>query len=185
MLFYSEIKPLYLQNIGYLAEQIDLYLSYENIGCCWYGVGKPDHSTMDGDLAYVIMLVFAKQPEQLFRKDVSKASRLPLTDIYSGSRFRHIVQHCRYAPSACNTQPWRVEDLKNGLAVYRVFRKRGIMKKNLVAYYHQIDLGIFLLFLDLSLEHEQLYYERVLYEDEYREESGSLTARYAIGMDAS
>jgi len=36
LLFYSERKNGYLQNIGYLGEQLDLFLTNENIGACWY-----------------------------------------------------------------------------------------------------------------------------------------------------
>lgn len=35
LLFYSESKEGYLQNIGYLGEQIDLYLTSKNIGALW------------------------------------------------------------------------------------------------------------------------------------------------------
>ena len=42
ILFYSEKKDNYLQNIGYLGEQLDLYLVSKNIGTLWFGIGKPD-----------------------------------------------------------------------------------------------------------------------------------------------
>ena len=180
ILFYSEKKQFYLQNIGFLVEQVDLQLAKNSIGCCWYGVGTPDRYTMEGNLEYVIMLAIAKQPEHRFRKDVSKATRLALKEIYLGIRFESIVQVSRYAPSACNSQPWKIEDQEHGFAVYRVFRKQGIMPKNMVAYYNQIDLGIFLLFIELCLDHERYQYQRILYEDEYREGCGALTARYLI-----
>ena len=41
ILFYSEKKDNYLQNIGYLGEQLDLYLVSKNIGTLWFGIGKP------------------------------------------------------------------------------------------------------------------------------------------------
>ena len=42
ILFYSEKKDNYLQNIGYLGEQLDLYLVSKNIGTLWFGIGRPD-----------------------------------------------------------------------------------------------------------------------------------------------
>ena len=36
--FYSEKKDNYLQNIGYLGEQLDLYLVSKNIGTLWFGI---------------------------------------------------------------------------------------------------------------------------------------------------
>ena len=41
ILFYSETKDEYLRNIGYMGEQIDLYLASQNIGALWFGIGKP------------------------------------------------------------------------------------------------------------------------------------------------
>ena len=35
VLMYSEIKDNYLQNIGYMGEQLDLYLVSKNIGTLW------------------------------------------------------------------------------------------------------------------------------------------------------
>ena len=59
ILFYSEKKDNYLQNIGYLGEQLDLYLVSKNIGTLWFGIGKPDEQKLDG-LDFVIMIAIAK-----------------------------------------------------------------------------------------------------------------------------
>ena len=59
ILFYSEKKDNYLQNIGYLGEQLDLYLVSKNIGTLWFGIGKPDEIQLDG-LDFVIMMLIAK-----------------------------------------------------------------------------------------------------------------------------
>ena len=47
ILFYSEKKDNYLQNIGYIGEQLDLYLVSKNIGTLWFGIGKPDEQQLD------------------------------------------------------------------------------------------------------------------------------------------
>ncbi len=47
ILFYSEKKENYLQNIGYLGEQLDLYLVSKNIGTLWFGIGKVDEKQYD------------------------------------------------------------------------------------------------------------------------------------------
>ena len=59
ILFYSEKKDNYLQNIGYLGEQLDLYLVSKNIGTLWFGIGKPEEQQLDG-LDFVIMIAIAK-----------------------------------------------------------------------------------------------------------------------------
>ena len=40
ILLYSEEKENYLMNIGYLGEQLDLYLASLNIGSLWFGLNK-------------------------------------------------------------------------------------------------------------------------------------------------
>lgn len=38
ILLYSEKKDSYLQNIGFLGEQLDLYLASKNIGALWFSL---------------------------------------------------------------------------------------------------------------------------------------------------
>ena len=48
---------------------------------------------------------------------------------------------------------------------YRKPGKRGIMPANAVSYFNRIDIGIFLCFLDVCLEHQGLEYQRELFVD--------------------
>ena len=51
VLLYSEKKDGYLQNIGYLGEQLDLYLVSRNIGTLWFGIGKTQEKPFeDGEI---------------------------------------------------------------------------------------------------------------------------------------
>ena len=155
ILFYSETKDEYLRNIGYLGEQIDLYLASQNIGALWFGIGKPQQMQRD-DLDFVIMISIAKMPENKFRKDMFKSKRKPLDEIWIGDTL-NVAEIVRFTPSACNTQPWMVENADNTLNVYR-YKKR-------VRYYNKIDMGIFLFLLETCLEHENYAYERTLFAD--------------------
>ena len=182
ILFYSEKKENYLQNIGYLGEQLDLYLVSKNIGTLWFGIGKPDEQNIDG-LDFVIMIAIAKvDSEDKFRKDMYKSKRKEISEIWSGDSFLDIANIVRFSPSACNTQPWRVESSNNELKVYRYKKegKRGIMPKNMVIFYNQIDIGIFLCFLELCLEHNNIDYKKELYAEEDHEKENNLTAIYRI-----
>ena len=183
ILFYSEKKENYLQNIGYLGEQLDLYLVSKNIGTLWYGIGRPKESKLD-NLDYVIMLLFAKvdSPDK-FRKDMYKSKRKEVSEIWQGSAYLDIANIVRFAPSACNTQPWHVESTKEKLEVYRYRKegKRGIMPKDLVIYYNQIDIGIFLCFLELCLLKNKISYKRNIYTEEDHEKELNLTSVYELG----
>ena len=182
ILFYSEKKENYLQNIGYLGEQLDLYLVSKNIGTLWFGIGKVDEKQYDG-LDYVIMIAIAKvDSAEKFRKDMYKSKRKELQEIWNGENYLNIANIVRFAPSACNTQPWIVESSEKGLKVYRYRKqgKRGIMPKDKVIYYNQIDIGIFLCFLELCLKKNNIDYNRNLYIEENHEEEKNLTATYEI-----
>ncbi|MBR3209338.1 MAG: nitroreductase [Bacilli bacterium] len=182
ILFYSEKKDNYLQNIGYIGEQLDLYLVSKNIGTLWFGIGKPDEQQLDG-LDFVIMIVIAKVdlPDK-FRKDMYKSKRKELSEIWTGNNYLDIANIVRFTPSACNTQPWKVDANENEIKVYRYRKegKRGIMPKDKVIYYNQIDIGIFLCFLELCLDHNNIYYDRKLYIEENHENENNLVVCYKI-----
>ena len=104
ILFYSEKKDNYLQNIGYLGEQLDVYLVSKNIGTLWFGIGKPEEKNLDG-LSFVIMIAIAKiDSADKFRKDMFKSKRKDLSEIWNGDSYLEIANIVRFAPSACNTK---------------------------------------------------------------------------------
>ncbi len=182
ILFYSEKKDNYLQNIGYLGEQLDLYLVSKNIGTLWFGIGKVEEKELDG-LDFVIMIAIAKvDNKDKFRKDMYKSKRKELSEIWEGNSFLNIGNIVRFTPSACNTQPWKVLSSDNELKIYRYRKegKRGIMPKDVVIYYNQIDIGIFLCFLELCLENNNISYNKELYVEENHENENNLVAIYKI-----
>ena len=182
ILLYSEKKDNYLRNIGYIGEQLDLYLVSKNIGTLWFGIGKTEEKQLDG-MDFVIMIAIAKvDSETKFRKDMYKSKRKELSEIWNGDYYLDIANIVRYAPSACNTQPWIVDSSKNELKVYRYRKegKRGIMPKDMVKYYNQIDIGIFLCFLELCLNKNNFKYEKTLYVEENVDNEKNLTATYII-----
>lgn len=165
ILFYSEAKDEYLRNVGYIGEQIDLYLASQNIGALWFGIGKPKNMQMNG-FDFVIMISIAKMPVDKFRKDMFKSKRKPPSEMWNGNTLG-IAEIVRFTPSACNTQPWIVENTGCNLMVYRFKKpgKRGIMPADKVRYYNKIDMGIFLFMLETCLEHENYTYQRTLFAD--------------------
>ena len=165
ILFYSEPKVEYLRNIGYIGEQIDLFLTSINVGALWFGIGKPKEKR-NNNLEYVIMIAIKRMPESSFRKDMFKAKRKPTEEIWSGEPLE-TTNIVRFTPSACNTQPWYVENNGNTLGVYRYKKpgKRGIMPIDKVMYYNRIDIGIFLFILETCLKQEGIAFQRELLTD--------------------
>ena len=180
ILLYSEKKEGYLPNIGYLGQQLDLILASMNIGALWFGIGKTDVRS-DGELNFVIMIAIAKMEETKFRKNMFKSKRKPIEEIWFGEYYLDAANIARFAPSACNTQPWIVESNEQELRVFRYKKpgKRGIMPADKVSFYNRIDIGIFLLILEVCLKHGGIVFERTLFEDK-KEEEKNLVAIYAI-----
>ena len=182
ILFYSEKKDNYLQNIGYIGEQLDLYLASKNIGALWFGIGKVKEKELDG-LDFVIMIAIAKVDSPLkFRKDMYKSKRKELSEIWEGDNYLDIASIVRFAPSACNSQPWKVETTDKEIKVYRYKKegKRGIMPKDMIVYYNQIDMGIFLCFLELCLIKNDLKFARELYIEKDHESEYNILAKYEM-----
>ena len=181
ILLYSEKKEQYLQNIGYLGEQLDLYLASKNIGALWFGIGKVEEPSYHG-LDFMIMIAIAKMPENTFRKNMFKSKRKPLEEIWVGNQYLQIANIVRFSPSACNTQPWIVEEHEKQLWVYRYKKpgKRGIMPIDKVAHYNRIDMGIFLCFMDICLQHENIAFTKELFVDAVDDAEKVLVAKYEI-----
>lgn len=166
LLIYSEEKENYLLNIGYMFEQLDLYLASKDIGVCWYGMGKTEAAKYK-DLKFVIMLALGKAEPSEFRKDYRKCRRKEISEIWAGvNGLETIAEVIKYAPSACNTQPWRVICEDNKLKIYRTTNIKSIMPKDKVPLYNSIDMGIFLYFLELALLYNHISFQRFFLKEE-------------------
>jgi hypothetical protein len=65
------------------------------------------------------MLAFGKSYPQDFHKDVSEFKRKNREEIWEGNFNSDVIQAVRLAPSACNTQPWRIFSDSNWIKVKR------------------------------------------------------------------
>ncbi|NLY82261.1 MAG: nitroreductase [Clostridiales bacterium] len=161
LLIYSEEKDNYLLNVGYMFEQLDLYLASKNIGVCWYGLGKVKADYKE-KLKYVIMLTLGKVTDDDFRKDYTEAKRNDTHDAWTGEHIDDIAEMAKYAPSACNSQPWKVICEKDTLKVYRSNKSKSLIPKRFLSYYNYIDIGIYLYFLELVMSHNKIEFKRML-----------------------
>lgn len=161
LLIYSEEKEHYLLNIGYMFEQLDLYLASKNIGVCWYGMGKVNEPQFE-NFKYIIMMALGKAEEGEFRKDYKKSKRKETKDTWKGDLMQEIGDIVKYSPSACNTQPWRVICENNTIKVFQTTEVKSIMPKEKVPFYNSLDMGIFLYFLELALSHNSISFQRYL-----------------------
>jgi len=144
--FTSKIQDNYLENIGYIGEQTVLKLTELGIGTCW--VGSPiDEKTfrqitdVKKDQKYIILIAFGYPEKKLEKKENRK--RKQNKSILSGNiknEFIPIIDALRKAPSAINSQPWKVHCSESTLDVY--IEWKNILTKKFLEKNNHIDIGI-------------------------------------------
>ena len=102
LLFSSEEKDGFNENIGFIGQQLDLYFSGAGLGSCWLGMAKP-HEHEDSVLDHVISMSFGKPAEPLYR-ELADFKRKPLSQVSEGIDER--LEAARLAPSGVNIQNW-------------------------------------------------------------------------------
>jgi nitroreductase len=165
LMMYSEKKPHYLLNAGYLLEQMDLFLASRDIGVCWYALAKTNQLHVDG-LDYVIMLAFGKSSPNDFRKGVLEFKRKDRDEVWKGDFNLDVIEAVRLAPSACNTQPWRVMSDDNYIKVYRNTNIKSFIPASKLSFYNSIDMGICLCFLEIAMMQKGIEFDRILIMEE-------------------
>ena len=118
LIFNSEEKEGYLENIGFIGQQLDLFLSASGLGSCWLGAAKPmnkEESALSdkekpvpsdkkgSTLSHIICIAFGNPAEPLHRNR-SEFKRKSLADISEGNDGR--LEAARLAPSGMNAQNW-------------------------------------------------------------------------------
>ena len=129
-----------LENIGFLFQQMDLYLQTLGLGVCWLGMGRMNPRTtspVEG-MKFVIMLAFGHPRGDQLRHDGRGFKRKPLEQITDKPDPR--LEPARLAPSAVNSQPWYFTHKGETIHVYCA--KKG----------SRLDIGIALAHLYVASE---------------------------------
>ena len=103
---YSQEAEGYLENIGFLFQQMDLYLQTLGLGVCWLGMGRMNPRTtaeVEG-MKFVIMLSLGYSKGDQLRHDLKGFKRKPMEQITDKPDAK--LEPARLAPSAVNSQPW-------------------------------------------------------------------------------
>ena len=103
---YSEEAEGYLENIGFLFQQMDLYLQTLGLGVCWLGLGRmnPRSAPEAEGMKFVILLAFGHPRGDQLRQDLKGFKRKAMDKITDTPDPR--LEPARLAPSAVNSQPW-------------------------------------------------------------------------------
>lgn len=103
---YSEEADGYLENIGFMFQQMDLYLQSLGLGVCWLGMGRLNPKTTQevAGMKFVIMLAFGNPKGDQLRHNQKEFKRKSMEQI--SDKFDESLEAARLAPSAVNSQPW-------------------------------------------------------------------------------
>ena len=157
MAVFSEPKDDYLVNVGYMLQQMDLFLSGNDIGSCWQGSPRPNEDVLkNSDLEFVIVMSFGnpKKSKELHRNSVSEFKRKSLSEISTVKGLDEVLEAARLAPSAGNSQPWFFTGDESMIHAYGP--KPYAVKEHKapkVKKYNVISIGIALYHLQVALEH--------------------------------
>ncbi len=152
--FYSEKKEGYLMNAGFLMQQMDLYFSASKMGSCWLGTAKPSKNLPErkDDMEFVIMIAFGNPKESLHRANIGEFKRKNMAEITDLTGMDELLEPVRLAPSSNNLQPWYLNGASDEITVNR--KNLNVIIAPIYNKLNQIDIGIALLHLWLSLDHQ-------------------------------
>ena len=133
----------YLQNAGFIGEQIALWLTHRGISTCWAGMAKQKSQPSRGELPYVISVEFGRGNNAPFRRLPEEAPRKKLHEFLLGEisrpEFLPVLEAGRLAPSAVNLQPVRFLTAEDSIFICR---KKPPLKYKVLVDTQQIDVGV-------------------------------------------
>ena len=136
--FFSEKREGYLENAGFILQQLDLWLQSKGIGACWLGLGKlRSQVKIPEGMEFVILLAIGTPKESLPR-DRRKFMRKTMEEI--SDRFDERLECARVAPSSTNSQPWLFTH--EGDVIHSFRSGAGILRHAMLGTMNKIDMGI-------------------------------------------
>lgn len=137
---YSEKKENYGVNLGFVFQQLSLFMQSLGIGSCWVGMATIKEKNPE----FVILISFGKSDDMT--RDITKFKRKSLSEISDMEDER--LKPAQLAPSAVNSQPWYFKHTEDGFDVFKV--KHNIVKQKIFGRWNDIDIGIALAHLYVS-----------------------------------
>ena len=130
-----------LINVGFMFQQLDLFLQAKGLGTCWVGLGWPDAKLVPPPegMKLAVMMAFGysdgKEPLRQSPEDFKRRSPQEIADQEDPR-----LEVLRLAPSATNSQPWFVVHAGDVMHIFREELK--LIKKRTHGRMNPIDMGI-------------------------------------------
>lgn len=128
-----------LENVGFMYQQLDLFLQSKGLGSCWVGLGwLNDEVPAPQGMKLAVMMAFGWPDEVPQRSSAGEFKRRELAEI--ADRADERLACVRIAPSATNSQPWYFVHEGDVLHAFCVIH--GLIKKRTLGRMNHIDMGI-------------------------------------------
>lgn len=159
-------------NLGFVLEQVALYLVTKGFGSCFAGLRKEKKNTeekgkqqIDVDKILAFLAFGIPEEEAGNRK---KQRLLPLENVcvfrdMEEQNISQMIQAAILAPSRMNSQPWRFVVVKNRIHVF-CKKERLAFKASSIDWYHEFDIGMML--ANLLVAGEELWYNTEVVKNE-------------------
>lgn len=153
--FYSEEAPRSLMNMGYMMEQMVLYLCSIGIGTCYIGSNRVKKTQLTKDGKNLVgIIAFGKSKGSHVRKQ-SEAKRLSLDELCIFKEvprqwMKQLLEAARLSPSSMNRQPWRFVVYDNRI---HIFSKRYSVEQ--LRKWDEVNFGI--MFANMMVVAEELW----------------------------
>lgn len=147
---FSEEKDGYLENVGFMFQQLDLYMQSLGLGVCWLGMGRLDSKGIveersTDNLKFVILLAFGHPKGEATRQSIAEFKRKKLIEI--ADKVDENLEPARLAPSSVNSQPWYFTHEGDTIHTYCI---RGGLFRKALGDMNLVDMGICLSHMYLS-----------------------------------
>lgn len=175
ILFYSNKSNNYLYNIGYLAEQLCLYLNLIDVGyvCVYEHIDKMVYNGLDFVLALAI-----KKVGKGFYEYGHKTMKKSVDDLWCGGEYLDIGSIVCFTTGIFDTKSWFVQTYPKKFNVYG----NDKLKSYNSFFKACIDIGAFLFDLEVILANENIKYERFVDNLEEGDIDGkNMIATYVLG----
>lgn len=147
----------HLMNVGFMLQQLDLFVSSLHLAGCWVGMAKPSKEVLASLPNNFIIAYAFGEPEGVPHQPLEAFNRLPLDQIAEGNFHTDILQSARLAPSATNSQPWYFISKENKIDVYRV--KNNPLKAFILDKMNQVDIGIALCHMMVAAKSQDINFK--------------------------
>ena len=141
MAFYSEESERYLMNVGYIMEQMVLYLCSIGLGTCFIGSNRVKKAELEKNGKRLVGIVAFGKSHGSHTRRQREAKRLPLEELLDAARM---------APSSMNSQPWRFVVYDNRI---HIFSKKHSVEK--LRKWDEVNFGI--MFANMMVAAEELW----------------------------